>query len=278
MYFTYIENELNTYYNQIKHSKVKDIIKYSLEDGKCIRGFIVKHIMEINNCHYWEPIVAIELIHGISLIIDDLPCMDNDRERRNKPSTFVKFGERQSILISMYGIGEAFNLLFKSLKQTNNYNTLYIEKLFDEWQENIGQNLIIGQMLDLKEDISKLLNIDIINDNLNLMVYKTGALFSFAFILGAIYSNIENIDDYKKMGYYFGIMFQIMDDFKDIDTDEKSANYVLMNGVSNSIQLYLECKIKLLELFEKCNIYTDKIEELIHLIDRYIPYNNGHSE
>jgi len=92
MYSNEIKLYINEYLKKLNDSKLKSIIKYSIEDGKCIRGFIVKHILEIlSEQILWEPIVAIELIHASSLIIDDLPCMDNDIERRGKPSTHVKF-------------------------------------------------------------------------------------------------------------------------------------------------------------------------------------------
>ena len=122
MFEQYIANELNQYYDTIQNSKLKDIIIYSLEGGKCIRGFIIKHIIETltGNTSPWQPIASIELIHGISLILDDLPCMDNDMVRRGKPSTFARVGERHSILVSMYGISEAFKILFSGLKNVNN--------------------------------------------------------------------------------------------------------------------------------------------------------------
>ena len=121
MFEKYIENELIVYYNTIEHSKLKEVIKYSLEGGKGIRGGIVKHIIETLNgtSTLWQPIVSIELIHGLSLVLDDLPCMDNDLIRRNKPSTFAKFGERHAILVSLFGITEAFKLLFNGIKELN---------------------------------------------------------------------------------------------------------------------------------------------------------------
>ena len=44
------------------------------------------------------PAAAIELLHNYTLIHDDLPAMDNDRERRGKPTVWVKFGEANAIL------------------------------------------------------------------------------------------------------------------------------------------------------------------------------------
>ena len=120
MYQDYINEDLTSYYASILNCSIKEIISYALQDGKCIRGFIVKHTIEtLTNkpTKLWQPTVCVELVHGFSLVIDDLPCMDNDLIRRNKPSTFVKFGERASLLTSMYGISQAFHLLFDGLNQ-----------------------------------------------------------------------------------------------------------------------------------------------------------------
>jgi len=274
MYFNYIENELNIYYNTIKNTKIKEILVYSLEGGKCIRGFIVKHLLETltqNKTTLWEPIVAIELIHGISLIVDDLPCMDNDRIRRNKDSTFVKFGEKQTILISYYVISEVFGILVEAIDKLNFTDDEYImniKKLIKTWREYIGKNLIIGQMLDLDENIKELLDLDIDNNNLNIINYKTGSLFIFAFLLGGIYSNTQvNLEDYKLIGYYIGLMYQIMDDSRDVDKDRKEINIVLNTGQKKTKILYLECKTKLLDLLDKNNIATEDLLKLIYYID-----------
>lgn len=283
MYYEYIEKELSIYYQQIKNSKIKEIIKYSLDGGKCIRGFIVKHLIEtLTNkpCKIWQPIVAIELIQGVSLVIDDLPCMDNDLIRRNKPSTFAQYGERQAILTSLYGISEAFNILFqglKILKEDINFNInsdIYInmiENILINWNEFIGKNLIVGQMLDLKENIENLININIPINNINIVIYKTCSLFIFSFILGGIYSNKSiNLEEYKLMGYYFGVMFQIMDDSNDIDSDIIESNIVLSQGKSSASLLYLESKSKLLDLLKNNNLVTIELMNLINIIDNML--------
>jgi geranylgeranyl diphosphate synthase, type II len=284
MYFNFVKNDFENYYGTLKDSKIKEIIKYSLEDGKCIRSFLIKHIMtELSNnkIDIWEPIIAIELIHGASLIIDDLPCMDNDEYRRNKLSTFKKFGEREAILVSFYAISHAFLLVFNGLEKLtnvelkNNFNDTdkltLVRKIINEWSELIGKNLIVGQMLDLKENIEELVNFKITNNVQvvkNIMIYKTCSLFIFTFLLGGIFSgNQINLEDFKEMGYHFGIMFQIMDDYKDMKDDDEYANYILTNGILKAKEEYLNSKEKLLGLLEKNNLATVKILELIQIID-----------
>ena len=46
--------------------------------------------------------LAIELLHCYTLVHDDLPAMDNDTERRGRPSVWAKFGEANAILVGDY--------------------------------------------------------------------------------------------------------------------------------------------------------------------------------
>ena len=269
-----IINELSIYYNTINNTKLKEILMYSLEGGKCIRGFIVKHLIEVltkKPTNLWQPIVSIELIHGISLVIDDLPCMDNDMMRRNKLSTFARFGERQAILTSLFGISEALNILLDGLKILNLDSTKYIDAIniiTKEWHEYIGKNLVVGQMLDLKENIEELININIPVNNDNIILYKTCSLFIFAFILGSMYSGVDvNLEDYKKMGYHLGIMYQIMDDSRDIETDVVEANIILSKGKLEAEKLYMNSKSQFLDLINNNNILTQELLDIVGIID-----------
>ena len=112
MYTEEIKPYLNKYYDTLNKSELRNLIEYSTNDGKCIRGFIVKHIIETLSSSDdikeipWQPIVSVELIHSASIIIDDLPSMDNETYRRNKLSTFNSFGTNQTILSSYFIISE----------------------------------------------------------------------------------------------------------------------------------------------------------------------------
>lgn len=278
MFEQYIANELQEYYNTIQNSKLKDIIIYSLEGGKCIRGFIVKHIIETltGKTAPWQPIASIELIHGISLILDDLPCMDNDLLRRGKPSTFAHFGERHAILVSMYGISEAFKILFTGLQNINIYNIKSIEMIINKWSEFIGQNLVVGQLMDFRDNIGELLNIDISSNNTNLIYYKTSSLFVFAFLLGAIYSGSNNLEDpqleelrlkdFQNMGLHLGMMYQIMDDSNDVEKDNINNNIVISHGKEKCKEMYSNAQYELVELLLRYNLMTPMFEKLINTI------------
>ena len=77
-------------------------MKYGLfPGGKKIRSKILIDIGSLLSIDYKTLInigAAVECIHAYSLIHDDLPCMDNDKIRRGKPSTHIKFGESTAVL------------------------------------------------------------------------------------------------------------------------------------------------------------------------------------
>ena len=50
---------------------------------------------------------ALELVHTFSLVHDDLPCMDDDAERRGRPSTWAQFGEAAGLLAGDALLAEA---------------------------------------------------------------------------------------------------------------------------------------------------------------------------
>ena len=275
------EKEINPYIDSylqtLEKSKISKIIGYATKGGKCIRGFIVKHIIEtIGKCEpsdIWKPITAVELIHASSLVIDDLPCMDNDNIRRGKPSVFVQFGKHEAILSSLFLISESVRLIYNSLDKNSTEHRKNTSLLINNWCELLSKNLVVGQWMDLQGDIQELFNIDnskhLKNDNL--IKFKTGSLFSFCFILGALFSENQNIDHFKEMGFLLGYMYQIMDDYKDRDTDNKNANYILSLGMDKAVTKYIESRTKLIILLQRYKLFTPEFQGLIRAMDTNFP-------
>ena len=275
MYKNEITPYLEHYLTQVNNPKIRSIIKYAIDGGKCVRGFIVKHIIDTLGVEEdktpWEPIACIELIHSASLIVDDLPCMDNDSMRRGKISTYVKFGKHEAILISLYMVSESVRLITNALtKKTLNRCQL----LINEWCNLLGKNLVLGQLLDLKTDASEYFNIPVNTNNFNdlLIKYKTCSLFSFSFLLGALYAGIEfDVEDFKNMGQHFGMLFQLVDDYTDVAEDDKNINYVLKHGIQKTTSKYLESRVQFIILLKKYKLDTPKFMQMIEKLDTYIP-------
>ena len=283
MYSGEVQPYLDKYYSTLENSKIKELVQYATDNGKCIRGFIVKHIIETLTGKTadkipWQPIVSVELIHSTSIVIDDLPCMDNDTYRRGKLSTFKQFGNNEAILSSYYLVSETLRMIvdgMDEIDETCKKDSFQLLKLFTkEWCELLGKNLVVGQFLDLKCDAESYFNIKFIkNETVNdhIIRYKTCSLFSFSFLIAAFFSGISDSDsvkDFKDMGLHFGIMFQLMDDYKDKDTDIPYANYILSKGLPKAVEKYRESRIALCLLLQKYNLYTDKFMNLMATIDK----------
>jgi geranylgeranyl diphosphate synthase type II len=277
MYSDEVQPYLDIYYNTLDKSKIRELIQHATDGGKCVRGFIVKHIIETLTSKTpeevpWQAIASVELIHSASIVIDDLPCMDNDTYRRGKLSTFKHFGNNEAILSSYFMISETLRIIIDGLDGTDNLRAL--KTLMNEWCELLGKNLVVGQFLDLKGDAESYFNIKFSqNESVNdyIIKYKTCSLFSFSFLIGAFFSDRtdpESIQDFKDMGLHFGMMFQLMDDYRDKDTDVPYANYVLTKGLPKAIEKYKESRDNLSLLLKKHNLYTDKFVTLMLNIDK----------
>ena len=117
-----IANDTNLFLKRFikKQKKTKLILpmEYSLfPGGKKIRSKILLDIGSLFKIDYNTLITigaAVECIHAYSLIHDDLPCMDNDKLRRGKPSTHIKFGESTAVLAGNSLLTMAFEILTNS--------------------------------------------------------------------------------------------------------------------------------------------------------------------
>src|SRR5207302_7706535 len=71
-------------------------VRYALLGGKRVRGVICLATAESAGAeaeHALPAAAALELVHAFSLVHDDLPALDNDAERRGRPSAWSRFGE-----------------------------------------------------------------------------------------------------------------------------------------------------------------------------------------
>lgn len=290
MFQAEINPYLEKYFQTLNKSRISQIVKYAVKDGKCIRGFIVKHVIETltNACvESWEPIVCVELIHAASLVIDDLPCMDNDDVRRGKASVFRAFGKHEAILSAFYIVSQSLRLASAALKakraQADSTTSFELyDQLLKEWCDLLGNSLLVGQYLDLHGDLSateNMFDVSLGYDNLggNIIKHKTCSLFSFAFVMGAVFSGkTENLKAFKDMGLHFGMMFQLMDDAKDMGEDKKDANYILSQGKKAALTRYLHSRDSFVSLLHEQSLHTQKFIQLIEIMDaRFLPVTSS---
>tara|TARA_B110000003_G_scaffold60867_1_gene61101 strand:+ start:32 stop:541 length:510 start_codon:yes stop_codon:yes gene_type:complete len=152
---------LKNFLNKQNNSKLIPAMKYGLfPGGKKIRSKILIDIGYLLSINYKTLITigaAVECIHAYSLIHDDLPCMDNDKIRRGKPSAHIKFGESTAVLAGNSLLTTAFEILASpSLKVSDKIKINLINKL-SECSGHLG--IAGGQFLDLSYEKKKYLKI-----------------------------------------------------------------------------------------------------------------------
>ncbi len=103
---------------------LEDTVRYALESGgKRVRPVLCLAVAESNGAAVEDALpaaAALELVHTFSLVHDDLPAMDDDDERRGRPSTHVAFGEGVALLAGDALLAEALRLaLTYELRRTS---------------------------------------------------------------------------------------------------------------------------------------------------------------
>ena len=214
---------LKKFLNKQNNSKLIPAMKYSLfPGGKKIRSKILIDIGSLLSIDYKTLITigsAVECIHAYTLIHDDLPCMDDDKIRRGKPSTHIKFGESTAILAGNSLQTMACEILANpNLKITEKIKVNLIKKL-SECSGHLG--VAGGQYLDLSYEKKKISKKKIIE----MEIKKTGKLFSFCCAAPAIIKKKNNheVNFFEKIGANIGLLFQIADDLIDFKGDSKIA-------------------------------------------------------
>jgi geranylgeranyl diphosphate synthase type II len=212
--------------------RVRQAIAYSLRSGgKRLRPAIVWMVAEA--LHPTPSIdlaaVAVEFFHSSSLIIDDLPCMDNDDLRRGAPTTHKAFSEAIAIMASFALTAAGFDLISRAPLGIKNEEHV-LRAIYQTASTAIGlQGLIGGQQLDLEPQGFDEAQI------MRLIDLKTGALFDVCFVFGWLWGGgaVEQLDDLHQLAQHFGRAFQVLDDIDDLEQDRvagKRSNYALAFG------------------------------------------------
>jgi len=214
---------LDKFVDKQSKSKLISAMKYGLfSGGKKIRSKILIDVGSLLAIDYKKLIAigaAVECIHAYSLIHDDLPCMDNDKIRRGKPSTHIKFGESTAVLAGNSLLTMAFEILASPTLKISEKIKIDLIKKLSECSGHLG--IAGGQYLDLSYEKKKTSQSKIIE----MEIKKTGKLFSFCCAAPAIIKkkNIKEIKFFENIGSDIGLLFQIADDLIDFKGNSKIA-------------------------------------------------------
>ena len=287
-------------YKYLIHNHDKDefkqMIRDSIHNGKRLRPCIlmdIGHSIDPSRSEIYDMMsVVVEILHSCSLIIDDLPCMDNDIERRGQPTIHYKYGETCANILCIHMLTEAYDHLYAGLirlskvidkEESDDRSKLIMTNIAD----NIGiLGAAMGQYLDtcpLYHFIDDRDYVEYFKKSTGfetLIHKKTTTFFEISFVIGYLVAggDIDHLDKVKKASKYFGLAFQISDDFEDQDedkariknVDDVHSNYVNNFGDHYSKQQFDESIEKCKQYMQELNIWSPFFVEICNYIKRRV--------
>ncbi len=214
---------LKRYLNKQKQTNLLKAMRYgTLSGGKKIRSSIIINTGKIFNLNLNKLLNvcgAVECIHSYSLIHDDLPCMDNDKIRRGKLATHVKYGESTAVLAGNSLLTLAFEMIADKKYNISKNSKVELIKELALCSGHTG--IAGGQQLDLSYEKKKKSFKQIIH----MQKKKTGKLFNFCCFAAGSIANKSNKQkkSLSNLGEDIGLLFQLADDFIDVKGSKKLA-------------------------------------------------------
>jgi geranylgeranyl diphosphate synthase type II len=218
-------------------------IRYALDGGgKRLRPVLCLAVAEAAGAEPDDALpaaTAIELVHTFSLVHDDLPALDDDDERRGRPSVHVAFGEANAILAGDALLAEAFRLALS-----------YHDAAVARELAGAVLGMIGGQARDVGGDNG---------DLAALHRLKTGRLFAACVGCALQVAGIPESEQgaWRAFGEELGPLFQIVDDILDGD------GVVLVHGPEAARVLADEAAERALARLRELPADTSVLEELV---------------
>lgn len=227
----------------------KPIARALTSPGKRVRGILLIATGEAFGCKAEKLVraaAAIEMIHTSSLVLDDLPAMDDALLRRGQPTLHREFGEDIAILSAVALLNHAYGLFAEAHAQLAP-RRWPMQQLLGRVVDAVGWNgSIAGEAVDLHSG-SAPLDFDTLE---YIHSRKTGALFVAAAVVGGMLANanpapLQRVEIYAKN---LGLAFQITDDIldvtsqpevlgKDVGKDADRLTFVKLAGVEGARNL-----------------------------------------
>lgn len=225
--------------------------------------------------------LAVEMLHTMSLIHDDLPSMDNDDFRRGKPTNHKVFGEDVAILAGDALLAYAFEFV---ARHTHNVEPSRVLKCIALLSESVGSlGLVGGQIMDLENEGKPDVSLDTL---MTIHLRKTAVLLRVSCACGAILGGAsdEDVERVSEFAVKTGLAFQIADDVLDVtqstevlgktagkDEAVEKATYPRLLGLEGSRK---QAETLITEAKESLAPYGDRSETLFALADFIINRQN----
>jgi geranylgeranyl diphosphate synthase, type II len=194
--------------------------------------------------HALAAAAAMELVHTSSLILDDLPAMDNAALRRGRPANHLAFGEAIAILAAFGLLNLAFGTIARSYDA---HLSVRLAALLDDAVGNDG--LIAGQAADLLATEQEI-GFELLE---RIHRGKTGALFNASAVAGAMTAgaDADSVAALSAFAKNLGLAFQIIDDLLDVEgdpaqtgkairKDARKTTFVSFSGIAGAHALAAE--------------------------------------
>jgi geranylgeranyl diphosphate synthase type II len=217
-------------------------VRYALVGGKRVRAVICLATAESAGTDAEAALpaaAALELVHAFSLVHDDLPPLDNDAERRGRPSVWSLYGEATAVLAGDALLAEAFRLALS-------YPTPHVGR--ELARATLG--MIGGQYLDITGTAP---------DEGTLHRLKTGCLFAASVGLALWVADVpeRDQDPWRAFGDELGLLFQIVDDILDGD------GYVLTHGEDGARRLADDAAVRARERLDDIPADTSILADIV---------------
>lgn len=204
---------------------LQEAVGYALRGGKRVRAILVMEAAELGGLspeHALPTAAAVECFHAYSLVHDDLPAMDDDEERRGRPTVHVQYGEANAVLVGDSLLSLGFELI--SREQRRYVGAELLIDVVALFAETLGyQGLTGGQYLDLLETPP--------SGNGESEPWqevhrrKTAQLIRASLVAGGRLAGLreDDLERLRTFGDHLGLAYQLVDDVLDWGERDGSA-------------------------------------------------------
>eukprot|EP00879_Flechtneria_rotunda_P002496 GHRR01002694.1.p1 GENE.GHRR01002694.1~~GHRR01002694.1.p1 ORF type:complete len:346 (+),score=130.90 GHRR01002694.1:162-1199(+) len=206
---------------------------------------------------------AMEMIHTMSLIHDDLPSMDNDDFRRGRPTNHKVYGEDIAILAGDALLTYAFEHIARDTKGVSADRVVRV--IVELARASGAEGLVGGQVVDIQSE-DKEVGLDVLK---YIHEHKTAALLEAAVVCGAIVGGADDttVEKVRRYALNTGLAFQVIDDILDITQSTEVLGKTAAKDLASNKTTYP----KLLGIEKSREVADTLIKEAIQQLDGFEP-------
>jgi geranylgeranyl pyrophosphate synthase len=212
---------------------------YALSGGQCLRGLLLLAVADscgASRKQAREAATAVEMLHAASLVVDDLPALDNTSLRRGALSVHKRFGDAAAILTAHALVAAAFEVVTQIASSPE-------------------QLLQITQLLARAIGGCRMARAELVDGNASgrqetdILAAKTGSLFQAATQIAALLANADPTlaAQLGNFGLQLGICYQLVDDIRDQPSDVNREALITSGQLcwNRSLQLFEQVRAEL---------------------------------